>query len=202
MMNNVDGAWGAIDQLAAALVAAQAEFAAIPKTADNPFFKSKYADLATVISHTQPVLAKHGLAVSQHPTVDDGEPALTTMLIHSSGQVLMSKMRLCASKHDPQGQGAAITYARRFAYMAVLGLVADVDDDGNTASRVVVSRPRSAGDVAREEFAGFLKSNRLKPADYNARFVKDHGMDIREADAETVKAFQQLISQELEPGDG
>lgn len=63
-------------------------------------------------------------------------------------------------------------------------------------------KPRSAGDVAREEFAAFLKSNRLKPADYAARFVKDHGMDIREADADTVKAFQQLISQELEPGDG
>ena len=54
---------GDIDQLAAALVAAQGEFAAVPKTADNPFFKSKYAPLSTVVEVTQPILAKHGLAV-------------------------------------------------------------------------------------------------------------------------------------------
>ena len=120
-----------IDQLAAALIAAQGEFAAIPKNSTNPFFKSKYADLATVVANAQPVLTKHGLAVSQHPTTLDGQPALQTILMHTSGQTIGSTMLLCATKTDPQGQGAALTYARRFAYMAVLGLVADADDDGN-----------------------------------------------------------------------
>ena len=136
-----------LNELAAALVAAQAEFSAVPKTADNPFFKSKYADLATVVSHTQPILAKHGLAVSQFPTQINGEPALITYLLHASGQVLADTMKLCAAKSDPQGQGAAITYARRFAYMAVLGLVADVDDDGNTAQRAKVAE-KSPTEVA------------------------------------------------------
>ena len=55
-----------LNELAAALVAAQAEFSAVPKTATNPFYSSRYAPLSTVIEVTQPILAKHGLAVSQH----------------------------------------------------------------------------------------------------------------------------------------
>lgn len=131
-------------ELAAALAAAQGEFSAIPKTEANPFFKSKYADLATVVGHTAPIISRHGLAVSQFPTTVDGEPALTTYLLHKSGQYLSGTMKLFAAKQDPQGQGAAITYARRFSYMAVLGLVADDDDDGNQATRArqaEVSKP-------------------------------------------------------------
>ena len=168
-----------LNELAAALVAAQAEFAAIPKTAENPFFKSKYADLATVISHTQPILARHGLAVSQHPTTLDGEPALTTWLLHSSGQSLKDTMRLCAAKSDPQGQGAAITYARRFAYMAVLGLVADVDDDGQAATKAKQSKQHS------------LDTKLL-----GQRFENDYGLPVMEADPQTVLAFAQMVADE------
>jgi hypothetical protein len=166
-----------IDQLAAALVSAQAEFSAVPKTSDNPFFRSKYADIATVVSHAQPILAKHGLAVSQHPTVVDGEPSLTTYLIHSSGQFISSTMKLCAAKMDPQGQGAAITYARRFAYQAVLGLVADEDDDGNAASSAPVAKtykatvkkppPSSALDVAKSHLRAAIKSSGANASDYS-----------------------------------
>lgn len=159
-----------IDQLAAALVAAQAEFSAIPKTSDNPFFRSKYADLATVVSHAHPILSKHGLAVSQHPTVVDGEPALTTHLIHSSGQVLSSTMKLCAAKLDPQGQGAAITYARRFAYSAVLGLVTEVDDDGNAASTPVKQASKAAVksplDLAKAKLRDAIKSSGVDGKEY------------------------------------
>lgn len=125
-----------INELAAALVAAQAEFSAVPKGSANPFFKSKYAALPDVVAHTAPVLAKHGLAVSQFI---DGEylggDALITYVIHKSGQYLSHVMRLHLPKEDPQGQGSAVTYARRYSYMAALGLVADDDDDGNAASR-------------------------------------------------------------------
>ena len=190
-----------IKELAAALVAAQAEFSAVPKTAENPFFHSKYADLASVVKAAQPVLAKHGLAVSQHPTVVDGEPSLTTYLLHSSGQSLQSTMRLCAAKHDPQGQGAAITYARRFAYQAVLGLVADDDDDGNRATAVKQAEPkrgmpagaRSPADVARTDLAAMLKAKKLDMGVVAKRFADDYGMDIREADKETVEAFHTKI---------
>lgn len=130
--------------LATALSAAQGEFSAIPKTEDNPFFKSKYADLAAVIGRTAPIISKHGLAVSQFPSTLDGEPALTTYLLHTSGQLIKGTMKLCAAKLDPQGQGAAITYARRFSYMAVLGLVADEDDDGNRATQARQAEVKAA----------------------------------------------------------
>lgn len=181
------------DQIAGALVAAQAEFSAVPKTADNPFFKSKYADLATVVSHTQPILAKHGLAVSQYPTtLENGEPALTTYLLHSSGQFIADTMKLCAAKSDPQGQGAAITYARRFAYMAVLGLVADVDDDGNMAQRAKVAE-KSPTEVALLKLKAVCAKKKLNLADIAQRFADDYGTDIRDADAATVEAFTKVV---------
>jgi hypothetical protein len=187
-----------LDQLAAALVSAQAEFAAIPKTADNPFFKSKYAPLSTVVEVTQPILAKHGLAVSQHPVVLDGESALTTYLLHSSGQQLVSTMRLCAAKNDPQGQGAAITYARRFAFMAVLGLVADDDDDGNTAT----TRARQAPPPSKKlpthiaKLAAVAKQHGLDTKKLGQRFLDDYGVAVTDADPKTVEAFTQLVADE------
>lgn len=124
-----------IDQLAAALVAIQAEVPAIPKDATNPFFKSKYADLPIVMETAQPIVTKHGVAVSQDPDFDGTHDLLTTTLMHTSGQWKQATMRLHLPKADPQGQGSALTYARRYAYMAALGLVADQDDDGSAASR-------------------------------------------------------------------
>jgi hypothetical protein len=133
-----------ISALAKALVAAQAEFSAVPKGSNNPFFKSKYAALPDVVAHAAPVLARHGLAVSQHitATVTDGKASdsLITILLHESGQFIQSTMLLHLPKADPQGQGSAVTYARRYSYMAALGLVADDDDDGNAASRPKVAQ--------------------------------------------------------------
>ena len=132
-----------ITKLAQALLAAQAEFSAVPKGSDNPFFKSKYAALPDVVKHTTPVLAKHGLGVSQFVDNVNGEDALTTYLIHSSGEFISHSMLLHLVKDDPQAQGSAITYARRYSYMACLGLVADEDDDGNAASKPTVVRAGS-----------------------------------------------------------
>jgi ERF superfamily len=124
-----------LDLLAAALVKAQTEFTAIPKDSANPFFKSKYAGLPVVVEKASPILSKNGLAISQHVDVNDhGHDVLVTYLLHTSGQFLVHAMRLHLVKDDPQAQGSAITYARRYSYMAVLGLVADDDDDGNAAS--------------------------------------------------------------------
>ena len=125
-----------INELAAALVAAQSEFSAVPKGSTNPFFKSKYAALPEVVATAGPVLAKHGLAISQHITYDEaGNDCLMTYLLHKSGQYLAYSMKLHIVKGDPQSQLSAVTYARRGSYMACLGLVADVDDDGNLAAQ-------------------------------------------------------------------
>lgn len=128
-----------LDQLAGALSAVQSEVGAIPKTADNPFFKSKFADLPTVISVASPILTNHGLSISQFPGFDEQGDTLTTWLLHKSGQFICESMRLHSTpgkgQSAVQGLGSAMTYTRRYAYMSVLGLVADEDDDGNGASR-------------------------------------------------------------------
>lgn len=129
-----------LTELAPALVAAQGEFDAIEKTAKNTFFSSMYADLASVVKAATPILSKNGLAVTQLMGTD----TLTTILLHKSGEYLGDEAIMHLARQvkgegwveasDPQAQGSAVTYMRRYAYMAILGLVADVDDDGNAAS--------------------------------------------------------------------
>lgn len=136
-----------LDQLATALSAFQGEVAAIPKTAANPFFKSKYADLATVKAVASPILAKHGLSVSQFISREPNGDALVTWLLHKSGQYIADTMQLRPVKNDPQAQGSATTYGRRYAFMACLGLVADEDDDGEAGS----GRGRGSKPAGRKE---------------------------------------------------
>jgi hypothetical protein len=129
-----------LTELATALSAAQGEFETVSKTADNPFFKSKYADLAAVVKAASPILAKHGLSVVQLPGYEDGVDVLTTRLLHSSGEWIESTGRMLLTKQDSQGWGSAVTYARRYSYSAALGLVTEVDDDGNAASAPAPAR--------------------------------------------------------------
>ena len=123
------------EDLYKALIAAQGEFEAVAKDSDNPFFNSHYASLFAVVKAATPILQKHGLAVTQlisWDTID--QDLLITRLVHESGQSIETTSRLHLTKQDPQGHGSAVTYMRRYAYMAILGLVADEDDDGNAAS--------------------------------------------------------------------
>lgn len=141
-----------LNELAKSLAAAQGEFTTIPKDSDNPFFKSKYADLASVIKTASPILAKNKLAVTQHLGFGGDHNYLTTWLLHESGQWMRSTMRLYLAKQDPQSQGSATTYARRYSYMAVLGLVADEDDDGNTATgHPAQSKPQGASQASADK---------------------------------------------------
>ncbi len=123
-----------IANLAAALVAAQAEMPSVKRESTNPHFRSKYADLASIASAVRPVLAAHGLAIVQAPgAVVRGALHLTTMLLHSSGEWITEIAEVPLSKQDAQGYGSAVTYARRYAF-GMLGVVTDDDDDGNAAS--------------------------------------------------------------------
>lgn len=147
------------ETLGAALVAFQAEVAAVPKDATNPFFSSKYADLPAVKAAAQPLLAKHGLAVIQEPgyVVAEGKvyDTLATTLVHkkmSYESAIRSTMILKLAKNDAQSHGSAITYARRYAFMSVLGLVADEDDDGNAATgNTRQAKPRQSRAKAKQE---------------------------------------------------
>lgn len=139
------------DQIAAALSDAQGEFEIVSKTANNPFFKSRYAPLPDVVKSATPILATHGLAVWQGPDHDTEGDLLWTVLLHKSGQYIGSAMRMRPVKNDSQAQGSAITYARRYAYMSALGLVADEDDDANRASdRVAAPKRKSTKQHAAE----------------------------------------------------
>jgi hypothetical protein len=117
-----------------ALIKAQKSFLPLVKSASNPFFKSKYATLDACIDATRSALAENGLCVVQPVTMDGAVMVLTTRLMHDSGDEIVSVYPVVPVKADPQGFGSAITYARRYAYCAILGLVADEDDDGNAGS--------------------------------------------------------------------
>ena len=129
-----------IDKLASALSKAQSEIKGALASSVNPFFKSNYADLDTVIKSCFPQLTKNGLSIIQgNDTCDKGSFYVTTMLLHESGQWIKSKLKMPITKKDAQGVGATITYARRFALSSMVG-IAQTDDDGNSISTKVINK--------------------------------------------------------------
>jgi len=118
----------------AALVAAIGELSNVPKTASNPYFKSKYAPLDAIVDATRPVLAKYGLAVMQQPLFMEGSAGVETTILHKDGHSTTTTLLLPLKDQSPQGVGSAITYARRYALAAVLGLATEEDDDGNVGT--------------------------------------------------------------------
>ena len=129
-----------IIELSKALNKFQAECSGAKKSANNPFFKSKYANLEEVINCAKEPLMTNGLSVSQFPAAEDGKCGVETILMHSSGEWISSVLLLACTKQDPQAYGSAITYARRYAYQSVLGIPSE-DDDANAATK---SKPKSA----------------------------------------------------------
>jgi hypothetical protein len=121
-----------IKSIGAALLAFQIKADKIGKDAINPFFKSKYASLSHILDAISIPLAEAGLSYSQFPSNENG---LTTILMHpESGEWMMAEYTMRPVKDDPQGRGSSITYQRRYAITAILGLNIDEDDDGNAAS--------------------------------------------------------------------
>lgn len=121
-----------INELAAALAKAQGSIRAASMDSFNPFFKKNYASLNDIWKACRDALASNGLSVIQMPGDKENEITLTTMLCHSSGQWVSSEFSFKPAKPDLQGIGAAITYARRYALAAMVGITSDEDDDGNS----------------------------------------------------------------------
>ena len=140
-----------IGALAAALSKAQADITGALKDSSNPFFKSKYADLASCWDACRKQLAANNLAVIQTIYVhwDSGQTMLSTTLAHSSGEWIRSDLPVLAKDLSPQAQGSGITYARRYALAAIVGL-AQVDDDAEAAQgrKGFTNDPR--GDMGKE----------------------------------------------------
>ena len=122
-----------ITEIAKALANVQRVLEGASKSAANPHFKSKYADLRSIWDELRDVLPENGLSVTQimHPI--DGKEYMITMLMHISGQWIKSVLPLMIEKVTSQGVGSAISYARRYALAAIIGVYQE-DDDGNAAT--------------------------------------------------------------------
>ena len=143
-----------IKDLAAAMAKFQAELKPAIKGNTNPYFKSRYADLQACWDCCREALVKNGLSVVQGSRESNGEiVTVDTRLMHASGQWIESSLTMKPAKADPQGVGSAVTYARRYALSAILGIVADEDDDGNAATH---NEPKKALSVA-EKATGAAK---------------------------------------------
>lgn len=130
-----------IAQLSASLALAQAEITSAAKDRKNDHFKSKYADLASVWEACRTAITKHGLAVVQTiATRDNREVMVSTALLHKSGEWIKDVLSVPAIQPTPQAIGSAITYARRYALAAMVGVAPDDDDDGNAASNRPAAR--------------------------------------------------------------
>ena len=138
-----------LDKIAPALVALQADLQPVGKSAENPFFRSKYAPLPAVLAALQPLLSRNHLALTVFPSVIDGINGLAFLLVHSSGQYISGEWLLTPAKKDPQGEGSDTTYKRRYGVMAITGLVADGDDDDGQAASVPPKRSTAGSDGSR-----------------------------------------------------
>lgn len=136
-------------ELATAMAKAQAEIKAALKDSKNPHFKSSYADLTSVWDACRNALTKNGLSVIQIPNFEGEEVWLETRLLHASGESISGRYPLRPQQQTPQGYGSALTYARRYSLAAMVGVVADEDDDGNAASapRSSYVKPVPVGDA-------------------------------------------------------
>lgn len=132
-----------VNELYTALAKAQLDMEVAKTDSNNPFFKSKYADLSSVVKASRPYLAKNGLSVIQRVIPNgNGQLYLYTRLCHASGQWMESRTPILPPKQDIQTLGSYITYLRRYNYASVVGVVAaEEDDDGEKA----METPRKQG---------------------------------------------------------
>jgi vacuolar-type H+-ATPase subunit E/Vma4 len=120
-----------LGELLGALSKAQGEMNAASMDKKNPFFKTDYADLSSVVRASRPALAKYGLSVIQRIlTEPEGKSFLLTRLGHASGQWMESRILINPGKADIQSLGSYITYLRRYSYSALVGVITEDDDDG------------------------------------------------------------------------
>ena len=126
----------AIDKIAPALLKAQKKMGAASKGAANPYFKSKYADLGSVMEVVKDPLNEEGITVLQPTSSREGVHFVETILLHESGQYISSEpIKLELTKTDMQNLGSAISYARRYQMQSLLSVPAEDDDGESTMNR-------------------------------------------------------------------
>lgn len=179
-----------INELIAALTEAHKEFEPVLKETENPAYRGRrYADMASVVSAIQPSLSKHGISIIQFPisSVAERQAGISTILAHKSGQYMESSYMLPAimpgDRFDAQACGSALTYARRYAYLAICG-VAPEDDDGNAAAGI--GSKEAAKEVARVKLAAhggeYISMNEIESPEGTRLLLSGGGVAIMRAE--------------------
>lgn len=166
-----------MSELHASLVAALADMPNVRKTGTGNY--GKFAELHELIDQVRPTLAKHGLAFMQDVSgLPDGRIGVTTILVHKSGEKVATGPLPMPAPNDPQKVGSAITYARRYALMATLGLATE-DDDGKAASTPAPQARKQAANPASQGLWDRIKATKGTPvADVLKAFAAEAGLEI------------------------
>lgn len=183
-----------IDKIAPAFLLAQKEVKKAPKDGDNPHFRSHYATLSSVYDACEAALHKHGISVLQGARNEIDTYGVDTLLLHTSGQWIREILMLKPARPDPQGAGSAITYARRYAIAAMVGVMQD-DDDANEASHKPNLDLKTA---AKNGVAPSVSPKHIpipstkaldNPAEYVIPFGKYKGRRLREVNEPDLNAY-------------
>ena len=180
------------ESLAQAMAAAFAEIEGATKAANNPHFKTKYADLTSVIEAIKPALVNHNLFFTQNPRPHENGVEIETVLHHANGDCLsLGSLFVPADRNNAQGFGSALTYARRYALVTAFGVPVE-DDDGNAAS---AAKPRQAAapkfitDAQWAEITGMMQATNTDAG----KFCQAFG--IESVKALTVEAYPKAKAQ-------
>lgn len=175
-----------------ALCKAQQNFKPAIKDTANPFFKSKYADLASIWDACKDALAANDLFVSQSTDLTETGPVLVTRVYHTTGEYIESKTPIiCAKQNDPQAFGSAMTYTRRYSLAAILGIITD-DDDGEGAMVRTADKmqPKQQQQPPNEP-------QKMATADQKATLknLLSHDVITPDEEAKTLAALEKMTSQ-------
>lgn len=172
-----------LDLLFTALAKAQTDMPIAGLNSANPYFKSKYADLAELVRASRPSLTKNGLSINQIiVSHDDGQNVLHTLLGHSSGQWIESRMRIVPPKNDIQTIGSYITYLKRYAYASLVGVVSgNEDDDGEVAmaeARQIIAKGPSMKYDPKQQSMDTITKEQLEEMEYELAQYPDLAEEI------------------------
>ena len=190
-----------MSELHASLVAALADMPNVRKTGTGNY--GKFAELHELIDQVRPTLAKHGLAFMQDVSgLPDGRIGVTTILVHTSGEKVATGPLPMPAPNDPQKVGSAITYARRYALMATLGLATE-DDDGKAASTPAPQTRKQAANPSRPSADNALwhriKATKGTPlGDQLKAFATEAGLEITPATIDADPKFAAQLQAILE----
>lgn len=178
-----------MSDLHASLVAALADLTVVEKgntakipTKDGGSYSYSYADLPDVVRLTRPALAAHGL-VALTPIIEG--PAVRVLIVHTSGEMLDLGAFPFPAGRDPQATGSAVTYHRRYALLAALGIAADDDDDGHAATQAArQQKPETAAASATDD----------APSEAQLKFAKKLAADLGDAATTVVPSIVEEIT--------